>query len=211
MDSAINFANSLQGKTCFVSRVRKGINPIPGIPLFTLHQIVFKILKSGERGQHFTPHLHGPESKFILQKALQENGNLPNQLTVNEMDYRIRSHKNKAIDMNSDFTDAKYLSLYQQYLNNSLDWEDSLQLATWLIQNDDVRTLYKFSFQNIILVKPELLAQQNNRNAREFFEAWSEWITNYTRWNIYSINQYGIVTQIQAQKKTANHSISCLL
>uniref|UniRef100_C5DB14 Uncharacterized protein n=1 Tax=Geobacillus sp. (strain WCH70) TaxID=471223 RepID=C5DB14_GEOSW len=213
----IEFVRTLEGKTCFVSRVKKDIELCKEFPLFTLHQIVYKILRKGERANYYTSRLAGEETFSNVRNAITAiTGQTPNDSKVKEVYYQIRAHKNKSMDIREVHNGSQYLKQYQSYLKDELDWDDSMQTATWLLKKGQVSSLYKFSFQNIILIKPELLEYPNNANAKDFFFTWCEWISDHTKWNVYMVDKQGQVKKYHNgcfilinTAKTAVHSNRC--
>ncbi|CAM4101994.1 hypothetical protein BAQ48_00090 [Bacillus luti] len=194
----IQFAQKLEGKTCFVSRVKKNIESHQEFPLFTLHQIVYKILRKGEKANYYTNRLAGETTFSNVENAISSvTGHIPSDSAVKKIYYQIRAHKNQNINLKEFNNGSEYLQQYQAHLGDELDWEDSMQTATWLLNHGNVSSLYRFLYKNIILVKPELLDLPTNKTAKKFFLAWCEWISNYTKWNIYVVDHRGQIKQYQ--------------
>lgn len=188
-----DFANTLQGRTCFVSRVKKNTNLCAEYPLFTLHQIVYKVLKKSPAETYYTNRLAGEFTFSNVENALiTVNHSHPDPTKIKKVYYQIRSHKNQITDIQKTIEYKKYLQKYQEFLGDQMDWDDSMQTATWMLNQGNVSSLYKFPYDNIVLVQPELLNLPTNKNAKDFFLSWCEWISNYTKWNVYSIDKNGI-------------------
>lgn len=196
LELPIKFAKTLEGSTCFVSRVRKNIELNAEYPLFTLHQIVYKILRKGERSNYYTNRLSGGLTYKNIKHAITSiSGYGVTDSHINDIYHKIRAHKNTNRNLIHTPNGIEYLSKYQSLLGDEMDWEDSMHTATWMLKQAIVSSLHKFPYQNIILVKPELLGDPRNNSSKEFFLAWCEWISHYTTWNIYIFNQRGTVYQ----------------
>jgi hypothetical protein len=192
-------ANRFHGKTCFVSRRKKPINIPLTKPFYTLHSLVYKVL--GHNGS-FTPEtlkkeLTGPEMfqnvKISLEKTL---GREVSKEEVLHYYYKLREHQNYGVNISTTDNGLPFLNNYQQ-THKGLDWEESLQLATWYLNQDIVTNLHSFNYRNIILVQPELLTEKRNKNALDFFRALCNWSTRHTNWEIYSVTSQGIVYRYQ--------------
>ena len=194
----VHFASSLRGKSCFVSRVKHNVQESAGYPLFSLHQIVGKIIKKGETGGYYTNKFAGESTYTNVENAVMSVTG--STLHTTDTYYQIRAHKNKSFDIRNAHQGSQFLTHYQNHLQDGLDWDDSMQTATWMLEHSPVSSLNNFSYQNIILVQPELLGQSRNRNAKEFFITWCNWIENYTRWNVYIVNNSNKVFKLQDGK-----------
>lgn len=195
----IEFAATLPGKSCFISRVKHNIEqPSAEFPFFTLHSIVGKIIKKGEKSSFYTSKFSGEDTFNNVKKAVKSVTD--STLYVHDTYYKIRAHKNKSFDIRTEDQGAQYLYQYQSHLEDGIDWDDSMQTATWMLKNSPISSLNNFPYQNIILIQPELLGQARNHNAKEFFKTWCEWIEDYTNWNIYIVDNKGNTFQLNNGK-----------
>lgn len=183
----VHFASSLQGNTCFVSRTKNNIEQNSHIPLFTLHSIVGKIIKSGETNRYYSSRFRGGSTFLNVKSAIQETTG--HTYATREVYYHLRHHKNRCVDMKWVPNGELYLQKYQDLLNDGLDWEDSVETANWMLKQSPVSSLDRFPYSNIILVLPDVLNQDRNKTTRKFFNSWCEWIENYTNWNVYIVSR----------------------
>ena len=157
---------------------------------FTLHQVAYKVLKKSSSGFE----LSGELMFEFVEKAVKEVFQvIPSEEEVTKYYRLIRDHKNNLHELKDLPMGFKVLTQYQKNIAEGMDWEDSLQSASWLLNNNYVTDLYKFEFNNIILVQPQMLLAENNKNALDFFLALSTWMEDYTRNSVFTVGEQGIV------------------
>ncbi|MFF2501134.1 hypothetical protein [Peribacillus sp. NPDC058075] len=204
MDS-INYgmalSQALEGNSCLISRTHCPREMERPENFFTLHRLVYKILKTQPSNHILTEQLSGGLMKYNVKKAIfQVAQQEPDERMVTHYYHLIRDHKNKLAGLKNDPFGMQILSRYQSILSQAMDWEDSFQTAAWLLRNSDITDLYQFSYQNIILVQPHLIYRQNNTNALDFFYSFCEWIENFTKRNVYIVDHQGLVSKYENSK-----------
>lgn len=195
------FANQQKGRTCLISRVKEQSNLNINQSFCTLHSLAYKILRRSNTFQNancLNGKLSGDSTfnnvKFAIKKSLNEDITEDQAL---EYYYRLREHQNSGRNINSLQSGATVLHEYQFSKGNTMDWEESMQLATWYLNEEMVHSIDRFDYNNIILLQPDLLKRKSNKNALDFFQAFCKWSDNYTNWNIYLINRKGEVYHYQ--------------
>lgn len=176
----------LNGKTCFISRVKeKGM-----VDNFsTLHSLVYKVLKQSNNypnKEDLNKKLTGGlMKKNIKQAALNTIGESLSDKQILDYYYSIRNYQNTGEEGDC------LLNNYKKIKGDTMDWEESMQLATWYLNEDIVDSIDSFDFDNIVLLHPELLGQKRNKNALDLFLALCQWSIRHTNWNIYYVTQNG--------------------
>jgi hypothetical protein len=195
---AQELAENLKGSTCLVSRKRLKPHIICNYPFYTLHRISARVLQKTSNPSYYIDRLAGEEMYRNVRYALTNNlGRIPTEAEVKDSYYQIRNHKNCALNMNTAVNGTQILSQYQKVSGEGMDWEESLQNATWFLNNNYISSLYKFHYQNIILVQPELLEKACNKNAFDLFMAWCKWMPKHTLSKIYVVKNEGMVWQYE--------------
>lgn len=190
----ISFANTLE-KTCLVSKNNpKGMEKPENF--LTLHQIAWKIIRQ-KNNADIVKKLAGTDMFEFVKEAVKHTFGVESEYLSKHYYSLIRGHKNNLEHLKVDPKGAEVLANYQNILKDNFDWEDSLQTASLYLKNNLVNTLYKFPYQNIILVSAELLQQSRNKNARQFFLDWCTWMEEYTRCNVFLVNDFGFIFKFE--------------
>jgi hypothetical protein len=198
---AKRFGNQLEGRSCIISRLHCPEEIERPENYFTLHQIVYKVLKKSSSSFE----LSGELMLEYVQGAIEEVFNeMPSEETVLKYYLLIRDHKNNSADLVTTSRGLEVLNAYHRKIAEGMDWEDSLRSATWLLKKDSINSLYQFQFDNIILAQPEILKSNNNKNALEFFLALSNWMENYTRHKVFIVSEKGVVWKLNKGKFEIN-------
>lgn len=184
-------AEVLDGRTCFTSRIKE--RDFNGY-LATLHSLVYKVLRKSNTyndRDNLQNKLLGKKMYDNVVKATSDIGDASTSKIVLDYYYGLRLHQNYGPNLNSLNNGSDFLEKYQSLKGDAMDWEESMQLATWYLKNDIVDSLENFNYDNIILFRPELLDKPWNRNARDFFQALCQWSERHTNLNIYYIYENG--------------------
>lgn len=184
--------DSLEGRSCMISRINCAEEIERPDNYFTLHQVVYKVLKKSDSGFELSGELMFKFVRLALQEVFKE---FPSKEDVLRYYHLIRGHKNSLQELKNLPKGSEVLSHYQRSIAEGMDWEDSLQSASWLLKNGYITSLYQFKFNNIILVQPQLLLQPRNKNSLAFFLALSTWMEDYTRNRIFVVSNQGVVKQ----------------
>ena len=193
--------NNLNGETCFISRLKE--QEVNGY-FSTMHSLVYKVLRRGNayrNRENLQEKLSGQLMFNNIRAALTNVlGYTPSNKQVLDYYYNLRTHQNYGTNINLLHNGNSLLETYQEIKNDTMDWEESMQLATWYLKEDIVHSIEKFNFNNVVLLRPELLNQERNKNARDFFLALCEWSERHTDWNIYLITKEESVYRYQDGK-----------
>lgn len=189
---AQSFIENLEGRSCIVSRRHCPKEIVRPDNFFTLHQLVYKVLKISTSNFELSGELMFKYVRAALQDTFKV---VPSKEKTATYYHSIRNHKNSLSNLRDLPKGLEVLNRYQKSIAEGMDWEDSMQSATWLLNNSHVTSLYKFQFNNIILVQPQLLLSESNKNALDFFFALSNWMENYTRNRVFTIDNQGVVKE----------------
>lgn len=178
----------LQGTTCYISRIKDHGQDIGRSSFATLHSLVYKVLRLTNVG-YSRSGLHeilvGSEMKILVKRALTQILSIsPTDQLVDDYYIALRKYEAGEMVFNKPYGKS-FLNAYNALKKKGLDWEESLQLATYYLENNHVGELKGFNFKNIILLNPELLKQPRNQNAYLFFKAFYKWNQKNNYYNIY--------------------------
>jgi hypothetical protein len=146
---AEKLANRLNGRTCFISRKHSYVQLTRDF--YTLHSLTYKVLRKSNSfspkslNQRLSGELMFQNVKISLEKTFNRK---VSKKEVRYYYYKLRKHQNYGQNLNTVNRGLSLLKNYQE-INDGLDWEESMQLATWYLEQDVVRTLYKFNYKNI--------------------------------------------------------------
>jgi hypothetical protein len=199
--------NNLEGRSCIISRKHCPKEIVRPDNFFTLHQLVYKVLKVSAGRFELSGELMIKYVGLALRDIFKTVPPMEKVLTYY---YLIREHKNSLSKISELPKGLEVLSHYQKSIAEGMDWEDSLQSASWLLKKGYVNSLYHFQFDNIILVQPQLLGEKKNKNALEFFLALSNWMEDYTRNEVFTVNNQGVVMKFNQGNFEVIHIMSDL-
>jgi uncharacterized protein YbcV (DUF1398 family) len=185
------FTKQLQGRTCTTSRIKeKQVNGY----FCTLHSLVYKVLRKSSSDNEVVQlkkRLSGEETFENVQHATASIKGIYSTRETLRYYYSLRAHQNYGTNISVLEGGTDLLNDYQAIKKDTMDWEESMQLATWYLKNDVVYSIEKFNFDNLVLLRPELLNQARNKNTLDFFKALSEWSSRHKKMNIYYVTSKG--------------------
>lgn len=179
----------LSGTTCYISRIKDHEANIGSQPFSTFHSIVYKILRRTNIGNNLktlNALLVGEEMKELVKIALTQLFSQPPTEELFNLYYKhLRNHLNGVTHISTLQYGEQFLVIYENIKRKGLDWEESLQLATWYLENNHVDAIINFKFENLVLLNYDLLLHPRNKNALLFFKALCKWNNRNNAYNIY--------------------------
>lgn len=169
----------LTGPSCIVSRIKPVSDARPS-NFLTLHSLAGKVIYQVYGWSNFK----GEDMLQNVREALQKlQQRAVSKKEVLDHYYAIREHKNELGSLGLFSHGQDLLNRYEKSLDQGYDFEDCLQHATWLLKNVRVPQ-WKFPYSNIVLIQPELLYVPSNKNALDFFKAFTSWAPQYHAYSL---------------------------
>lgn len=176
-------------RTCHLSRWDENIkhrdNPI------TFHSLCAKIFASISIEEPTLKNafkLEGDEMWGDVEKAVNAVTPEASKDEVNRWYYAIREHFNGGKNINEIKNGYSILERYLDVRSEGLNYEESFQTAKNYLDQDKIKKIRDFYYDYIILVDIEKLDIKNNRNAKEFKDAFLKWNARNTKKNIYVLD-----------------------
>lgn len=187
--------------TCYLSR-KKDVNSklLEKVEGVTFHSFYYRIFKSAVENDpaQLNRFILGGDNMWgnveIAAKSIQPNASYDD---VGIWYRALREHQNKEVNILTLEYGKQFIDKYLDLKSCELDWEESAQIAKYLLANDRVKSLYDFYYDSIIIADFEQITDPSNNNTLEFLREFCRWNQKYGRKNIYCILGNDTVIDIQ--------------